>query len=268
MISTFNIVKPWMKTYTNVLDYGTTNGLTLPSYSQMWKQNKVHRDMHNTGAWDICDVGYLFATDGSAAFARVNHLNPGSFNCTEVSSPTFTTNVGYKSVGAGSYLDTNWQPTDGVHFTQNSAGVTIGVDTNFNAAEVAFGNEETNGGRRLYLVPRNGGNASWGVNHSGGGDAIVVAISNGTFFLQRTGSVGPPVVTSINRDGVSVTATNSESGALGTQTVPICAFKNYLGAISSPMTSASVPYFFITGALNSTQWTGLSATLIAYKSSL
>jgi hypothetical protein len=109
--------------YSAVLARGTALGYTLPSASVQAKQDTFLAALKSAGVWDKLDVFYCFAQDGSKEFATLNWKSPSANQCTLVNSPTWTSNVGFKSDGATSYIDTNFNAsTQGVQFTNNSAG--------------------------------------------------------------------------------------------------------------------------------------------------
>ena len=110
--------------YQAILDYATTQGYTLPSASQQALQNQLVVDLKDAGVWSKLDIFYLFATDGDSDFASINWKDPNTFEITEVNSPTFTTNQGFSSDGASSYLNTNFNlSTSGTNYTQDDMGL-------------------------------------------------------------------------------------------------------------------------------------------------
>lgn len=109
--------------YQAVITRATDLGYTLPSASVQAKQDTFLAALKSAGVWDKLDVFYCFAQDGSKEFATLNWKAPSTNQCTLVNSPTWTSNVGFKSDGATSYIDTNFNAsTQGVQFTNNSAG--------------------------------------------------------------------------------------------------------------------------------------------------
>ena len=109
--------------YNAVLSRGAALGYTLPSASVQAKQNTFLAALKTSGVWDKLDVFYCFAQDGSKEFATINWKSPSANQCTLINSPTWTSNQGFNSDGATSYIDTNFNAsTQGVNFTNNSAG--------------------------------------------------------------------------------------------------------------------------------------------------
>jgi hypothetical protein len=109
--------------YIAVLARGTALGYTLPSASVQAKQDTFLSALKSAGVWDKLDVFYCFAQDGSKEFAPINWKSPRANHCTLINSPTWTSNQGFNSDGATSYIDTNYNAsTQGVNFQNNSAG--------------------------------------------------------------------------------------------------------------------------------------------------
>lgn len=67
------------------------------------------------GNWTLLDRLWIFATNVQQN-ARVSIVNPTSTAITEVSSPTWTMNVGYTGNGSSSYLNTNYNVHTGINF--------------------------------------------------------------------------------------------------------------------------------------------------------
>jgi hypothetical protein len=109
--------------YNAVLAEARTQGYTLPSTGQQVKQNILLNTLISSGVWAKLDVLFVLANDGGASFACINWKNPSGTKATLVSSPTFTTNLGFNSNGSSSYIDTNFNAaTQGVNFQNNNAG--------------------------------------------------------------------------------------------------------------------------------------------------
>jgi hypothetical protein len=106
--------------YVAVLDRAITLGYTLPTFSQIIKQNQLVIDLKDAGVWDKLDTFAVFATDGSSDFALIDWKRLTQY--TAVNSPTFTINQGFKGNGTSSYIDTNFTPsTDGVNYQLDNA---------------------------------------------------------------------------------------------------------------------------------------------------
>jgi surface protein len=112
--------------YQDIIDYGNTQGYTLPSSSQQALQNQLVYDLKDAGVWSKLDLLYVFATDGDSDFASINWKDPNNYEITEVNSPTFTSNQGFEGDGNSSYLNTNFvASTDSVKYTDADASFGI-----------------------------------------------------------------------------------------------------------------------------------------------
>ena len=123
------------------------------------------------------------ANDGSREFGRLNWASPSTFELSEVSSPTFTSDEGFTGNGATSTLDT---------------GINMGVDT------TQFNQSTLNGsfGGWSYNVKITGGEALMGdllnINNLRGGSADSV------FGHRAASSVLISGLYHMNADGTNV----------------------------------------------------------------
>jgi hypothetical protein len=108
--------------YQAVLNYATTQGYNLPTYSQRLKQNQLLLDLKAGGIWSKLDSFRVYATDGDSSYALIDWKR--LVMCTAVNSPTFTTNVGYRGNGTSAYINSNYNPTaNAVNYSLNSASI-------------------------------------------------------------------------------------------------------------------------------------------------
>jgi hypothetical protein len=108
--------------YQAVLDRATALGYQAPQSDQQELQNTLVTSLKSAGVWDKLDLFYVFASDGDSDFATLNWKAPSTFQISKVSSPTFTTDVGFSGNGTSSYLDTDYTPSDdGNNYTQDAA---------------------------------------------------------------------------------------------------------------------------------------------------
>lgn len=117
--------------YQAILDRATTLGYTLPSAGQQVKQNTFLEYLKTNSIWTALDRLWVFATDGSSDFARIDWKNPSGDLALAVNSPTFSSNTGFTGNGSSSYLRTQFIPgTEGVNYTLNSACAFFGGKIN------------------------------------------------------------------------------------------------------------------------------------------
>jgi hypothetical protein len=186
--------------YQAVLDFATSEGITLPSTSQQELQNQVVLSLKDKGLWNKKDAFGLFATDGNVDFALICWKRLIKMDA--ISSPTFTLNAGFDGNGSSSYIDTLFRPAiDGVNFLQDDAGVS--VNTNFDDGGYILGTSSIADGNiriRQKRDPDSQINSSYffaeGVDFSVTGNIHVDRISS-------------TEVTSRSSDGSVTTANNS-----------------------------------------------------------
>jgi hypothetical protein len=92
--------------YQAVLNYGTTQGYTLPSAGQQTLQNQLVLDLKAGGIWSKLDTFAVFATDGDSDFALIDWKRLTDY--TAVNSPTFTADEGFTGNGTSSYVDNTY----------------------------------------------------------------------------------------------------------------------------------------------------------------
>jgi len=128
--------------YQAVLDYGTTQGYTLPSASQQLLQNQLVVDLKDGGIWSKLDTFAVFATDGNSDFALIDWIRLTQY--TAVNSPTFTTDEGFTGNGTSSYISTNFNAsTSGVNYTLNDASRYVYLRGNANLNVIDSSSENT-----------------------------------------------------------------------------------------------------------------------------
>ena len=200
--------------YQAVLDYATTQGYTLPSASQQLLQNQLVVDLKDAGVWSKLDIFYLFATDGDSDFASINWKDPNTFEITEVNSPTFTTNQGFSSDGASSYLNTNFNlSTSGTNYTQDDMGLIFGTSK---LASITASRPFGLGVNQNYLSLRTDVQRFW-LNSSG-------YIQMGTFqtiddqliFGNRTSAT----LVNIRKTELATLTTNTATNTINSTTLP------------------------------------------------
>lgn len=82
--------------------------------------NTFIADLKSDGIFAKLDFLYLLAAHNSQA-AKINVIDPGTYDATEVGTPLFTADGGFTGDGANDYLDTNFIPGVGTQYQQDSA---------------------------------------------------------------------------------------------------------------------------------------------------
>lgn len=176
--------------------------------------------LKTAGVWSKLDVLWLPAAHAEQA-GQLNWKAPGTYTLLPISSPTFTTDRGYAGNGTTSYLDTQWAPSSGVNFTQDSA--CLGVYVNATGSN-AFGTAAMNAGcgdgtNSVQLMTWTTGSGTAGRRINDGtsanfGAGILTRL--GCTVIERTNASTRQIV----RNG-SVTANASTQASTGRSTRPL-----------------------------------------------
>jgi hypothetical protein len=190
--------------YQAVLNYATSQSYTLPSASQQILQNQLVLDLKAGGIWSLMDTIYVYATDGDRDYAKLNWKSPSLFFCTEINSPTFTTNQGFIGNGTSSYLNTNWNAvTNGVNFQLNNASIVCYVFSASGSGPftgVASGNNQG---------ATNSTAATMRMNTTQSLNATVNMVGNGYTAVHKTSSLNLTFTKGTNQQDRTVTTDNS-----------------------------------------------------------
>lgn len=158
----------------SVFDHATTEGYTLPSDDVKSYLNTSIVSLKSNSIWSKLDFLYLFATDGDRDFAKINIVNPGTYDCTEVNTLTFTSLEGFAGNGTNSYLNTNWNPATGGNYSQNNAslGAYIRSFGNLSNSNVLMGTRTAGNDNTTLLSHRatNSNSPIVGINNDIGAD--------------------------------------------------------------------------------------------------
>ena len=188
--------------YQAVLDFATSEGITLPSANQQILQNNVVLSLKDKGLWNKKDVFGLFATNGNVDFALICWKRLIKMDA--INSPTFTINGGFDGNGSSSYIDTLFRPAiDGVNFLQDDAGVS--VNTNQTSGNYIVGTSSTANGNVRIRQKNNPDSQINGDIFDASGIGLDVS---GNIHVDRISSTE---VTSRSSDG-SVTNSSNSTG--------------------------------------------------------
>lgn len=168
--------------YAAILSYATTQGYTLPSASQQTLQNQLVVDLKAAGVWSGLDLFYVFATDGDSDFATINWRDVNNFQCIKVNSPTFTTNVGFKTNGTSSYLNTDYNVlNESTNFQLLSNGLAYYVT---NVGSIQHGARAGNDANQIYfgITPKR--HQILTNNYTTGNDTYFASVRNGSNVAQ------------------------------------------------------------------------------------
>jgi hypothetical protein len=225
IVGTDTNTESYSSEYQTVLSRATTLGYTKPSASQRVKQNTLVEALKTAGIWDLLDVFYVFATNGGADFATLNWKSPSNFQISRVNSPSFTSNVGFNSDGATSYLSTNWVATvNAVNFTLNSAGLGGYVSSaGISATSVDWGVQRIDSASQTYLQAETAANTyNSRLNANGNSNGTGQVNAQGFWHQRRVGSTATNSVFNY-KNGVALATTSVASVSLPNQNMFILA---------------------------------------------
>jgi hypothetical protein len=193
----------------------------LPDATLQAKQNAYAVALRAAGLLNKWDVKYVFACH-DRDFAKINWMNPGTYNCAENGTLVFTANVGFRSNGTTGYLDTGWRPiVDGSLYTLNDASVAWFVENNISGPHAEFGVRQNATTNRLFGISRNSSNNKICAINQDNTDTVKTSVvdSIGRHLVERTSSTA----TEISKDGVSENTGSGLSTALYPFNMFICA---------------------------------------------
>ncbi len=182
--------------------------------------DQMIRNLKSDGLWDKLDCLWIFAMD--TADQAVLNWKSHRFDCTEVNSPIFTAGKGFKSAGAGSYLNTNFNPAnDGENYQLNSASIGIFSHTDLAVAHVDIGAANATNFANIWLY--SGGNSYTYVNQTSSSPAgFSSADTEGCYIAVRDSATK----ISFYKDGNREVEQNVNSGQIPSWPVFICCLNN------------------------------------------
>jgi hypothetical protein len=204
--------------YQAVLDRATSLGYIQPSSAQKTKQNQLILDLKASGIWDLLDVFYVFATDGSSDFATLNWKASSTFQCSKVNTPTHGA-MGFTFNGTTNYLNPAWVPsTNGVYYALNSAGIFVHENTNVATGTAAVSAISDTGARYMLITPKNNlNNCGYAVNSNGAATSVSLGAetSVGFYLGNRISS------TNVNlfKNGVKIGVDTAQAIGAGRPTI-------------------------------------------------
>ncbi len=125
---------------------------TQPSIVRQRLINDCIVALKAAGVWTLLDGVSVFAAHTKQA-ALLNWANPGTYDFSEVNSPTFTVNQGYTGNGTNAYLSTSYNlSSSGGQFARDTASHFGYANTSAQDAKAFWGLSSGTGspGNRLY----------------------------------------------------------------------------------------------------------------------
>lgn len=247
---------PYEAEYQAVLDYGTSQGWTIPDTETQIAQNNFLLALKACNAWTKNDVIYVIGSGGDGNFARINWKAPGSFTLSLVNAPTYAKYRGYKGDGISAYLDTTWNAAlHGTNYLLNSGNLTVYVHTpDFGGTNSVIGQRDAGNKSLITYVP---------------GTPTVNAGMNTTLGGNCTFDIGSGLI-SIDRDGAASQKLYSNGVAVDTDVFASTSIVNantYILAHNGPgfnYSKATVGFAAIGGSLLATEHADLSDAVNTY----
>jgi len=203
--------------------------------------------LKSTGLFYQLDKLGILATE-QQQHARVDLIDPTATQITEVNSPTWTANLGYKGDGSTKYLNTNATFANSKFFTQNSASFGVYILENIEESGADIG--ATHGAnRRTALHTRFATNTCFTILNESGGPSYTNTDSRGMYVVKRNGTIRNDY-----KNGVNVRAFSpSTSEVPSTHNVYLLG-RNENGALGFPSTRRNAMYFWGSGDIDHTMF--------------
>lgn len=219
--------------------------------------------LQQDGIWTLLDRLWTLAAENSTS-ALIDLK--GLATATATNSPTFTANQGYAGNGTTSYIESNWAPTTGPNYVQNSAHLSAYVRTNrttglANATQTGVFGTSNVGNSQIGVNPPS--STVLRINQNGAwGPGAQPSTTQGYHILTRTGSGGTAGDFFINGASQGIT-TSSASNGVTSRTLTIGVGQNFGGYVTDQIAVITAG-----AGLNSTQATNLSTRINAYMTAL
>lgn len=137
----------WAPEYQAIIDYGTSQGYRVPTFSNQFWENFLMERFLSHGFFTEFDVFYNFETTGDENYSLINWISPGTFQGYPIGTPSFSENEGWSGDGS-SAIGTNYVPsTDGILITNVNVGLALWYVDNAQADSIEGGVVGTNGYR-------------------------------------------------------------------------------------------------------------------------
>lgn len=223
---------------------------TKPNRARKAVIDTFFTDLKSAVSLSKFDAFYLFAAHTSQA-ALLNAINPGTYNGTATSSPTFTADAGYTGNGTSAYIDTGAQIDSLSAFAQNSAHLGVYELTNIgDGSDLAIGDSTSDEVR---------------INTRNGVDLIVARVNQTTSQTEsNTSSIGHFVA---NRSGASATQIYKNGSSLGSDTQSSAALNAeniYILSAAGTFSNRQIAVAHFGASLTAGEVSGIRSALVTY----
>lgn len=238
--------------------------MPAPAPSRQYLMDRLVGALVDAGVWAKLDALYVLAAPDSAS-ARVNWVS-AAYGLTEVNSPAFSADRGYRSDGATSHLRTGFVPSGATRFRQASASLGVWVAENGRRG-LTIGALQLPGYQGSHIARYGAGDGDYcalTINQTG----IIPVVNYSAFldpgFYAATRTDSASVVR--YRNGALVESVSAAASAPST-------LEFYLLAINAGGTpyvngTSRVSAAFIGGGLTAAEVAALDAALRAYLTAL
>lgn len=198
---------------------------TPPSAARKQNLNTYIEGLYDEGVWAVLDCLYICANFSEEA-ALINVVDPGTADLVKISSPTFTTDVGWLGIASGTHhLYNNVAMNTYTHFAQDDAHIACYNSAEYNAANRAVSSGGS-GANFAAILPRYSGSAQGYINIGLTGPvSAAVASAIGYYVGNRNSSSDQEIW----KDGSLVTE-NTQASAMPTTSFYLC---GYAGAANA-----------------------------------
>lgn len=234
----------------------TANGPTSLYGERKFLIDRTIRKLLNAGLWSKLDILYMLAAHDEQA-GRLNWKSPGTFTCTAVNSPTFTTDRSVAGNGTTSYLRTGYNPgTSGGTLAQNSHSFGVWTPSAAAADTAEMGSNNISLGIRAAAgVP-----SARSANTSPAGSTV---LSDGVGLTSANRTDGTGV--QFRRNGVATETVAQNSGAIADSELLICGRNSATGGVTfSGGSSKPVACVYAGGFFSASEEAALYGVLLTY----
>jgi hypothetical protein len=114
--------------YQAVLDQATAQSNSVPSLSMQTAQNTLINELVASGAWPLFEQFFCLVADGDSDFSLINWKTPGTLDGSTLGTPIYTSMQGWSADETTDAINTNFVPSDGAMFVNNSATVGMYIE--------------------------------------------------------------------------------------------------------------------------------------------
>ncbi len=176
---------------------------TQPNAARKSRYDTLISSLVAAGVWSALDVLYTFQAHDQAT--ALTNLVSSNFGASATGTPTFTVDGGFASLGVGSFLDSNFNPSvaSGVNYLQDSASLfAYSLTSNASSGAIAGYGAGTHGYAEIY--PRYVDNSQYTALNDAAEFGVPVTDGSGLIANDRSSSAnfstyanGVPAATNI-----------------------------------------------------------------------